>query len=182
MEKILERYIFPSLTKEKIESFEYNIFISIFIFILALFSRTEAYSIVYSVDIISFLNFFIVNFVSIIFILCIFTIWVCFVSVLFKKNVFVGKYFSGLLTMFSIYFLLLPISLVSLHFDLQLLYFFIEAIFSLIVLTRILRYTKEFYSFNQKEMFFVIGAPIIFISLLFLFPIVYVYLFIYGKI
>jgi hypothetical protein len=182
MEKIIEGYIFSSVTKEKIESFKHNIFISIIIFILSLFSHTEAYSILYSLDIISFINFFITNVVGIIFILFFFTIWVIFVSVLFKKSISVNKYFSGLLTMFSIYLLLLPISFISLYFDLKLLYFLTEVMFSLIVLNRILKYTKEFCGFNQKEMFFVVGVPIVFISLLFLLPIIYIFLFIYGKI
>jgi len=182
MEKILQQYIFPDTKKERIKDFEYNIFISILIFILSLFSRTEAYSIVYSVDLTSFFNFFIINVVSIIFVLFIFTIWVCFVSVLFKKNISVNKYFSGLLTMFSIYFLLLPLSFVSLYFNFKLLYFLAETVFNLVILIRILNYTKEFIGFGQKEMFFVVGVPIIFISLLFLLPIIYLFLFIYGKI
>jgi hypothetical protein len=182
MEKILENYIFPNIKKEEIETVKQNILVSIIIFLLSLFSRAEAYAVVYSIDVGSVLKLFFTNLVGVIFVLFVFTIWIGFVSVLFKKNIFINKYFSGLLNMFSIYMLLLPISLLLLFLNLKFLYFFIEMFFGLIVLSRILKYTKEFCGFSEKEMLFIVGVPIVFISLIFLLPVIYILLFIYGKI
>jgi hypothetical protein len=84
--------------------------------------------------------------------------------------------------MFSIYMLLVPLSLLLLFLNLKFLYFFIEMFFSLIVLSRILKYTKEFCGFSKKEILFIVGVPIVFISLIFLLPVIYILLFIYGKI
>ncbi len=182
MEKIIEEYIFPSVTKEKIESFGNNIFLSIVVFILSLFARSEAYSLVSCLDISSFFYFFITNIISIIFVLFIFTIWVGFISAVVKKNVSVTKYFSGLLNLFSVYILLLPISLVFVYFGLKFLYYILDMFLSLYLINLSLRYTKLYYGFTKKEMFFIIGLPFIGITLLFVLPIIYLFFLFYGKI
>ena len=180
MQKIFENYLFFPITEAK--NLKQNIFVSIAIFLLSIFSRSEAYSILYLLDINSFLYFFITNVFGTIFILFIFTIWVGFAVGLFKKNVSIVRFFLGLLNMFSLFFLLLPISLVFFYLDLKPFYFFVETVFSLAILSRILKYTKEFCGFSQKEMFFVVGVPVFFIGLLIFLPIVYIFVLIYGKI
>lgn len=179
----LDDYILNLDKNLKEEKLEYSISYSFLVYLLSLVSSSLAYGVVFQLDIFSWLYYFITNFIFSIVVILLFTIWLSFVMAIFKKNNSIGGFLSLVFSSHSTYLLLLPLSLICFNFRLEYIFSFIQFFVALIVIRRILKYSRIYFSFNNFQMFFLIGLPILLGMFLMLLPVaILFYYFFYSKI
>ncbi|MEN3014011.1 MAG: hypothetical protein ABDH23_05305 [Endomicrobiia bacterium] len=178
---ILDEYIIDLNKKIIDENFKISLSSAFIIYLLALLTVSLAYSIIFGLNIFDWFSLMVTNLIFSIFVLILFLIWTSFISGVFKKSASLGKFLALVFLSHSSYFLLLPFSLICYRLNLDYLFSFLQFLLFLIVVKRILKYTKIYFKFNNLHMFFVIGLPALFIMFLILLPVLFLIFYFYSK-
>ncbi|MCX7716082.1 MAG: hypothetical protein N2Z73_01540 [Endomicrobia bacterium] len=178
---IVDLYLFnlPE-TKEELHNTKLLLVNSSIVFIFSLLSRSIGYSLVIEESFYSFLILLITQLFFTIVGIFIFTIWTGFVASVSKKNWFLSQFLAIMFVAHSPFFLLLPVSLICYYANFTSLYFLIEFILMLNVISRILKYTKIYFDFNKNQIFLLITLPILIVLVLISLPVLFLILFFYG--
>lgn len=182
VEILLDDYILNLSKNLKEGKLNISVFPSFIVYVLSLISASLAYAIIFQLDFFSWFSLFITNFISSIVVLLLFIVWVSFIIAIFKKNNAIDKFISLIFSSHSTYLLLLPLSLICLNFKLEYIFSFFQFLVILVVIKRILNYSRVYFNFNNFHMFFLVGLPILFSMFLMFLPIaILFYYFFYGK-
>ncbi|MCX7910337.1 MAG: hypothetical protein N2505_01975 [Endomicrobia bacterium] len=179
---LLDDYILNLDKNFKNDNLNISVFPSFLVYFLSIFSVSISYGIIYELDIISWFSLVISNFIFSIIIIFLFSMWTSFISAIFKKNNSIDKFLSLIFSSHSTYFLLLPLSFVFYYFKFTYFFSFFQFFVILLIIKRILKYTKNYFKFNNLHMFFIVGLPCLFIMVLMFLPIIFVVFYFYSKI
>ncbi len=149
-------------------------YLSITIFFFSLVCKTLADLIVSQKGLSNFYSLVGFGILGKLIIIILFLIWVTFCSAVLRKQ---GEMYTLLYYIFSshsVYLVLLPISIIFTYFNLTVQYYFIETVVFLILLNRVIRYTKLCYGFTKGQMWLIIFSPIILLTIFITLPVILV--------
>lgn len=186
MQQFVEKinlYLFnPPVEKEEIQKVGLSITECGLIYILSLISRSIGYSLITQSDIFSFIFFLLTNFIFSIITIFIFLLWVLFIASVSKKEWEFYNVLSITFVSHSPFFLLLPVSLVCFYFDIRQIYFLVEFIIFVNVISKIFKNVKTYFKFSKIQMFILVLVPIFAILAIGFLSIISFILLVYNKI
>ncbi|MCX7957269.1 MAG: hypothetical protein N2643_05225 [Endomicrobia bacterium] len=176
---LIEEYFLSYNQEYESRNYKISVFVSFLVYVVSIGVFSISHSIVFDLDVYSWISLMFTNFLISLFILLIFLIWTSFISSIFNKSKTIIKFVPVVFRAHYVYMLSLPISIICYYFNINYLFLVFQIILVIKIIKKILSSVKRYYDFGSLQMFFLVGLPFLILSMLMFLPLLLLGLYFY---